>query len=546
MKKLLLCMAAILTAWCANAQLYVTGGDVEGAPASWSPENPLTVTASDGYYTFKATGDFKISTAKGGWDTDFNPNAKQLSGSWNVSGTTASASLTDGTENISAAQAGKLVTYKVNTDLTSISASWGNEAVQLDFYIAGSFNSWVVGEDAYKFQTTDYKTYTLDLPDGVDLDTSVFGWKITTIGWSVNFGMTDGDEPVFGTEYTLVPSGVNITTELPAGTHLKFTYDGNQGGKLLLTNGSSQGGGEITASDLVVIGSFNEWDATDLTTYKMTQNGDTYTYTFSSLPADTEFKIKEAVAGWETAQSWGAEGDISWAEAQPIDVTVGTAMNAWPGSGCNFKLTEALTNAKLTFTLSHDADVASTLLVTSDSSQGGGDDPIVTPASDFVLIGSFNEWDVTDVTTYKMVAAGNNTYTYEMALPAGTEFKVKVAEANWNCADWGAEGDPSASVSGPVAVTVGDVMNAWSGSSCNFYVSETIASAKITFTYESDLELPSSILVTRQESGVEAVAADANAAAVYYNLQGIRVMQPVAGQIYIMNRAGKVSKVLYR
>jgi hypothetical protein len=58
--------------------------------------------------------------------------------------------------------------------------------------------------------------------------------------------------------------------------------------------------------------------------------------------------------------------------------------------------------------------------------------------------------------------------------------------------------------------------------------------------------LPSSILVTRQESGVEAVAADANAAAVYYNLQGIRVMQPVAGQVYIMNRAGKVSKVLYR
>lgn len=70
-------MAAVLTAWTASAQLYVTGGNVTNAPASWDPSNPLEVTAVDGEYTFEANGGFKMSTAKGDWNT-FNAAALGL------------------------------------------------------------------------------------------------------------------------------------------------------------------------------------------------------------------------------------------------------------------------------------------------------------------------------------------------------------------------------------------------------------------------------------------------------------------------------------
>ncbi len=52
------------------------------------------------------------------------------------------------------------------------------------------------------------------------------------------------------------------------------------------------------------------------------------------------------------------------------------------------------------------------------------------------------------------------------------------------------------------------------------------------------------------ESGIEGIATDAefdvNAPVEYFNLQGIRVLAPEAGQLYIVNRAGKVSKEIAR
>lgn len=49
-----------------------------------------------------------------------------------------------------------------------------------------------------------------------------------------------------------------------------------------------------------------------------------------------------------------------------------------------------------------------------------------------------------------------------------------------------------------------------------------------------------------QATGVEEIAADAAAPAEYYNLQGLRVAQPEAGQLYIVKRGDKVSKVLVK
>lgn len=123
MKKLVLMLSAALISMAAQATIYVTGGNVTGAPAAWNPENPLQVELVDGVYTFKAKGGFKISTAKGGWNSDFNPNAKTLNGEWNKATTTATAYLKAGDDDIAAPMDGVEITYEVASDLSTIKAT---------------------------------------------------------------------------------------------------------------------------------------------------------------------------------------------------------------------------------------------------------------------------------------------------------------------------------------------------------------------------------------------------------------------------------------
>lgn len=69
MKKLYLLAMAAVTAFSANATLYLTG---TALGLGWTPETPMEVEAVDGVYNFELTfakdTNFKMSTAKGGWD----------------------------------------------------------------------------------------------------------------------------------------------------------------------------------------------------------------------------------------------------------------------------------------------------------------------------------------------------------------------------------------------------------------------------------------------------------------------------------------------
>lgn len=114
------CAAVISLA--AHATLYVTGGSVTDAPAAWNPENPLVVNEANGVYTFKASGGFKISTAKGNWDT-FNGGAKCLDGDWNKATKTATANLKTGSGDINPPLDGTEITYEVSSDLSTIKAT---------------------------------------------------------------------------------------------------------------------------------------------------------------------------------------------------------------------------------------------------------------------------------------------------------------------------------------------------------------------------------------------------------------------------------------
>ena len=122
MKKFLLMFCAAVISLAAHATLYVTGGSVTDAPAAWNPENPLVVNEANGVYTFKASGKFKISTAKGIWDT-FNGGAMCLDGDWNKATTTATANLKTGSDDINPPLDGTEITYEVSADFKTIKAT---------------------------------------------------------------------------------------------------------------------------------------------------------------------------------------------------------------------------------------------------------------------------------------------------------------------------------------------------------------------------------------------------------------------------------------
>lgn len=355
MKKTLLMMAVALTAWSASAQLYVTGGAVEGAPAAWDPANPLEVTAVNGEYTFKATGDFKISTAKGTWD-GFNSGAYTLDGSWNAGETTATAQLKQGQNDIAAAKAGVVVTYTVKDDLSSISASFSAGEVEKYYQLHGQ----IFGDPNW---SSEAMTKNGD------------NWEWTgNISVAGEFGMKVCDAA--GNQIDWIGGAATVTEEAKS---YSFVTGGNSsctltGNYTVVYNPTAQtiefnsDGGSVTpptpSTDLVLSGSFNGWAPNDAA-YKMTANGNTYTYTMDSLDADAEFKVKVAEDSWGT--SWGAEGDPSATEAQPVTVTPNIAMNAWAGSGCNFKVADVLYNVTITFVKSDDTSVASTLTVAGTS-----------------------------------------------------------------------------------------------------------------------------------------------------------------------------------
>jgi len=77
----------------------------------------------------------------------------------------------------------------------------------------------------------------------------------------------------------------------------------------------------------------------------------------------------------------------------------------------------------------------------------------------------------------------------------------------------------------------------------------TVYTAEISYAVKGEeataktMELPG---FTTNATGIEDVTIDGNEAAVYYNLQGVRVAEPQAGQIYIVRRGAKATKELVK
>lgn len=524
MKKSLLMMAVALTAMSASAQLYVTGGDVTGAPAAWTPSTPLEVQAVNGEYTFEAKGEFKISLAKGEW-TDFNNAAYVLDGGWTTNETTATANLKQGNANITPAKPAVAITYVVKDDLSTITAQLPTGPVTIDFYVTGAFANWQAAPADYKMTSKGNNVYSFTATNGLPLGSATEGAGFKITDGSSWYGC-DGTAALNTTLNASTAAQANFEVEVPAGSEITFTYvEGGQSTVYINSNGGVTPPRPVDApAQLYVVGSLagSMWDPA--TAVLMTKNDNVFTATNIELIGDANFSFL-------TAQSWDEAryGGLVDNEEVTFDGDVATVAIV---SGSNaIKAAPGIYNMTLTF-----AAEGNTLKL-----EKAGEIVVV---EDLVLAGDFNGWAENDP-AFKMTKDGN-TYTYSMdAIEANTAFKVKTAEDGW-VTSWGAEGDPSWTEAQPVAVVPNVPMNAWPGSGCNFLVENALTNVVITFVKSDDASVASTLTVQGQ-SAIETVeAAATEAPAQYYNLQGIRVLAPEAGQLYIVNRAGKVSKEIAR
>lgn len=242
MKKLLLLLVGFVVTLSASAQLYVTGDNVVNG-SKWDPANALEVSEQNGGYTFQATGTFKISKTKGGWDT-FNNDGFKLGSEWSVDGKSATASLTGSADDIASPASGEVVTYTVSSDYSTISATWGEVTppveIKHNFYLVGeNFGGWNK-DDSYRFSTEDYQTYTFELNNEEATGSGEF--KIFNGDWYKNGGIDfcgkEGETLTANQLYELdsnVDNGPNLSTTLPKHAKFTFTYNPEGTSTLLIT-----------------------------------------------------------------------------------------------------------------------------------------------------------------------------------------------------------------------------------------------------------------------------------------------------------------------
>lgn len=626
------CAAVISLA--AHATLYVTGGSVTDAPAAWNPENPLVVNEANGVYTFKARGGFKISTAKGNWDT-FNGGAMCLDGDWNKATTTATANLKSGDSDINPPLDGTEITYEVSADFKTIKATlpegktfgdkvdysyalhgqitgnsgweskamtenngvweWTGTVVAGDFGIKklspdGTQAAWIsadgtatvsaAGVYAAKVGGTDWSStlegeYTFSFnPETMMLTITAQGTVPPTpdpdptpaVKYALH-GQITGDPNWASSELTEADGKWVWTGKIVAGDFgiKKMDADFNQIGWI---NAATDADKNISAE-----GTYNasengagNWSSTLEGNYTLTFDPAALTLTIAKYGGEVSVVKSYALKGTITTgtEEWvsipmteGEDGTWSWtgdvkAGSFGVQYLENGIQQKWYASANeaaaidapgDYNATENGKNwtlnleGKMTFTYN-----PTTLVLTVT---GGSQSPVGTPEKVY-LVGDFgdNQWSTAD--PVEMTKDGDKFSVEAELKAAGKDTEdgyfsfVTAKGASWddvNGSDrYGAKTkDEAITVSTDVeyekfAVGVNaSAANSW-----------TLKAGKYVFTI--DFEKGIVRVEPKTSTGVENISAAGEAAAEYYNLQGVRVANPANG-VFIRVANGKAVKV---
>ena len=537
MKKLTLLLATAFVGFTASAQLYVTGGEVTGAPAAWNPANPLTVTLENGSYTFKAKGGFKISTAKGTWD-EFNAGCYTTDGAWQKSGSTATVNLTVGDSNIVPPKADTEITYVVDDALNMITGTLPNgetfgEEVAPDFYVIGEgFGSWDLKNESLKM-TRSGNVYTYTSESGINGK-----WKINNGTWDISYGQGEAGMPVVGTLYNVAFNGDDMTSTISEKVTIKFTYvEGGQSTVLLTTDGDDPNPPTPPETDYTkwyvnVIGVFNDWKDNGVN-----PNAEGIS-THTNLKLGTgDFRIK----------CWDGSSELNFSTGSTVTVGDWVELTNTTGAGMTIANGDADAVYNVEFNCAT-KQVKITLV---------GDDPqpVVVPET-LYLIGnvpaSDGKWSSSK--GVEMTKVGD-TFTCITPITDDADDKedgygyfsfCQVLGDDWdtsvNSMDRFGAATPDQEVApdstGYDFTTYKAGVNA---SSCNSF---KIAASEPEMNYLFTMDFKTGKLTIDLKTGIDAVEAEAGEA-VYYNLQGQRVENPANG-LFVRVLNGNATKVMVK
>lgn len=385
------------------------------------------------------------------------------------------------------------------------------------YYINGNFISWKGWTETalkdYQLTETTTGVYSLDLsktqtPDlsGAFVITYING---TSPDWGKKIG-TNGSNVVAGQEYKYKVGGNDLTAE---GTikNAVITLDTNNG--TLFVEGAAQGNSFTT---VYMIGDFGSGWSTDQTTYPLTAvQGAANTYKGTITCTTTVYTKPKA-----GTQILGPSGE----DLKPVSGETYTLSASGDKS-----LAIAAGTYEIEVVVDQKADNC-TIKVTKE----GGDTPVdpvdPTPGNYegwyLNVQGDFNSWQP------EGVAFNAEGFAEAKNLAIGTsEFELKI---------WDGKADKYLA-NGAEPIEPGKSYIVGEG----FGAHMTIAGASEGDVYNVSYDYPTqTMVVTKVSSGVEVVEAE-NAAAEYFNLQGVKVAEPTSG-LYIVKRGNKVTKEIVK
>lgn len=230
------------------------------------------------------------------------------------------------------------------------------------------------------------------------------------------------------------------------------------------------------------------------------------------------FKIVDVEAGWDS-QLGTSEGVVM---DTPVVLEGKIDGKDAPNITFGDNILE-VTNAKVTFVVS-----TSTLTITGEVKKG---------FPELYATGSFCSWNDpgTGDAVLMTVDEATGIYTGKLNLGESGKVEFKLAGKGWSNEICAPEDGVEVTADAAVAVTKGgkNLTTTLTGEQTLVF---NINTMKMTFGDPA---------LTTQEDGINNVAVDNNAEAVYYNLQGVRVANPQGG-IFIVKRGNEVSKVLVK
>lgn len=558
--------AGMMSASGAQAQLYVTGGNVDGQTSEWNPSSPLVVELQDGYYTFQATGEFKMSTVMGDWNA-FNGGTLRPS-AWTLDGNVATATLSNGDANVKApaAWASSKVTYKVDEAYSTVTATVG-EVEKTVFYVTGSPfpGGWGAFNDAVKMTETSENVFTYVAEEGIAGD-----WKISAKGYSPNFGAAGTAQPVLNELYELADGGGSLMTAFQGKCTITFKYNPD-GVSTLLVTGDAQQEIDYTKWYLNIVGDFNSWDDNGVSF-----DAEGIAKRENVAVGNGGFKIKV----WNgAADMWHCSG-----EALPLDV-----WTAVVGNSDQLMTVEGAKEGDL-YNFEYNAKTDEVFVT-----KVGGDEPeppvenvaTFNFAAPTTLTPSFPDW--TENYTEPWVADNTNTmidladvvltnngvefanFVNEGVSTTTTPWRIYrqstgVQELRWyknrhilvsapdgyyvqsvefyspRTAKQSNLGNVAVGVSGGAKLSVIETLPEGMGCGFVYYnTDQSVVSQSFFVTSTTSAQLVK-VYYEPVTTGVDSIEAAEAAEAVYYNLQGVRVANPENG-LYIRVQGKTVSKV---